>query len=439
MHPNAIDSIARRLVALARRAARQIPTLAAGKPSATGADPQYVLMFMDDDAEAERDLLAELLGKHHWGRKFSETYLRGRLRDAFHQVVTAGDPAPAAEAVRRLAAEFDGLTEGRTVLVPLAGLAMEMDELAIGNVLLRNVTGAAAARLTGRLRAISMRRVGPSAAEKEAEFDWVDRQFLSRVAGHVCAEVRVVAEPIRAEEVAVEEARRAIDLLRLSALFLDRGGDRKVIGVQGEACEDPRVTVSVAADGSRFDYRGSVVTQPFSLTDQVVGRMRGLGLFALADVMGNAGRTEFEDVLLRAVHWLASAQAQAEPENALLNLVTCLETFLKPAKADPITATIAEGVAILTAAGLDARKRRKARVKAFYGMRSRLTHEGDGAVLQADLAELTGIALDLVVTMIRRRDEFRTQEDLRNWVEDQKLAGSSTTAGGGPTAAWASG
>src|SRR5262249_8827943 len=118
-----------------------------------------------------------------------------------------------------------------------------------------------------------------------------------------------------------------------------------------------------------------------------------------------------------------SAQTQFENENALLNLVTCLETFLKPAKDDPITATIAEGVAILTATGLEERKGRKHRAKAFYGMRSRLTHEGHGEILSSDMTELTGIACDLTVQMICRKDEFPTQEHLRNWIDDQKLTG----------------
>ena len=67
----------------------------------------------------------------------------------------------------------------------------------------------------------------------------------------------------------------------------------------------------------------------------------------------------------------------------------------------------------------------------FYGMRSRLTHEGHGEILSSDLEELTGIARDLTVQMIRRKDEFPTQAALRNWIDDQKLTGpgAAHTAG----------
>jgi hypothetical protein len=259
--------------------------------------------------------------------------------------------------------------------------------------------------------------------QKHAFFKQADEHYIAKIKGRVCAEVKVVAEPERAEEIALAETRRVIDLLRFSLLLLDREKDKKVIGLQGEACEDTRATISIKSDETGVNYMGSVVFHPFPLTRQTVEAMREIGVFVLSDLLRKKELTEFEEVILRAVHWLASAQAQFENENALLNLVTCLETFLKPAKDDPITATIAEGVAILTATGLEERKRRKNRVKAFYGMRSRLTHEGHWEILSSGLAELTGIARDLTVQMIRRKDEFPTQEALRNWIDDQKLCG----------------
>jgi hypothetical protein len=51
-------------------------------------------------------------------------------------------------------AEYEGFAEEHTVLVPLAGLQMEMEELALGNVLLKNVKGEFATQLTERCRTI---------------------------------------------------------------------------------------------------------------------------------------------------------------------------------------------------------------------------------------------------------------------------------------------
>jgi hypothetical protein len=41
--------------------------------------------------------------------------------------------------------------------------------------------------------------------------------------------------------------------------------------------------------------------------------------------------------------------------------------------------------------------------------------------IEEDLQELTGIARDRVMQMIRRREEFQTREALRSWIDDEKL------------------
>ena len=310
-----------------------------------------------------------------------------------------------------------------------------MNELQIGNVRLVNMKDENATRFAERCRSIVMRNKVYNDEQKQAIFADYERHWIPKVLNRACAEVKISAEPERAVERAIEETRRVVDLLRFSILFLDSERDRgngsqnewrKVIGIQGDACADKRTVVSINDEGGMY-YSNSMVNHWFDLHELVVEEMRQLGVFVLSDLMKKAELSEFEEVILRAVHWLASAQAQEQKENALLNLITCLETFLKPSDKDPITATIAEGVAILTADTLEARKRRKKRIKEFYQKRSTLTHEGDGEILLSELDELTAIARDLTINMIRRRDEFAKQQELRDWIDDQKLSGSAST------------
>jgi hypothetical protein len=187
--------------------------------------------------------------------------------------------------------------------------------------------------------------------------------------------------------------------------------------------DDHRVSVAIRTDNQGVNHGAEMQNHPLVLDDQAIDRMRAIGVFDLSDLIVKPARTEFEDVILRAVHWLASAQAQAENENALLNLVTCLETFFKAEAGMPIMATIAEGVALLTATGTEDRKLRKGRVAYFYGKRSKLTHEGDGKITTADLEDLTQICRDLTLLLIKYRDKFAGHKQFRNWLEDQKLGG----------------
>jgi hypothetical protein len=112
-----------------------------------------------------------------------------------------------------------------------------------------------------------------------------------------------------------DKDKKVVDLLRFSILLLDRDKDKKVVGLLGEACEDTRATISIKSDDSGVNYMGSVVFHSFSLTRQTVEAMQQIGVFVLSDLLRKERLTEFEEVIFRAVHWLASAQAQFENVN----------------------------------------------------------------------------------------------------------------------------
>jgi len=257
---------------------------------------------------------------------------------------------------------------------------------------------------------------------KAAYFKGKDDRYLSKLRGNVCSEIVVKAEPSRAMEIALEETRKALDLLRYGILFLFTKERPRAVGVLGEVTEQSRVAIAIRTDNKEANITEERTNFPLELTDETLKRMKDIGIFDLSDVITKKDKTEFEEIILRAVHWLASAQAQNENENTLLNLVTCLETFFKAEAGTPITATISEGVALLTATEVEARKERKRRVADFYGKRSKLTHEGEGLITNADLLELTMIARDLTLWMIRNRSKFRDHESFKGWLEDQKMS-----------------
>ena len=118
---------------------------------------------------------------------------------------------------------------------------------------------------------------------------------------------------------------------------------------------------------------------------------------------------------------LFRSQTQQEIENQLLNLIICIEAFLTPKEATPIGTAIAEGVAIILATGLDRKIRLKKRIKEIYGMRSAISHGGRKAILQSDLEELRSVAGDFIMTMISRKEEFKSRQDLLVWIETQKF------------------
>ena len=131
----------------------------------------------------------------------------------------------------------------------------------------------------------------------------------------------------------------------------------------------------------------------------------------------------FEQTLLRGLHWFSSAETQEEPENRLLNLITCIETCLTPRDGNPITTAIAEGAAIIIAHDLAGRRHLKKRIQELYRRRSAISHGGQTALLDSEWTELRHIAGALLVTLIKRKEEFASQRDLLEWIETKKLGG----------------
>ena len=150
--------------------------------------------------------------------------------------------------------------------------------------------------------------------------------------------------------------------------------------------------------------------------------MKQIGVFDVATLLSQETLTEYQETLLRGIHWFANSQTQDESENILLGLITCIETFLTPRDGGPVTTAIAESIAIIGGKDLASRKRLKKKVKGLYCLRSRISHGGKKAILDADLAALRQITAGLTMTMIQKRNDFETITAFLEWIEDQKLS-----------------
>jgi hypothetical protein len=207
-------------------------------------------------------------------------------------------------------------------------------------------------------------------------------------------------------------------------------GYNVAIGLQGEVFQVSRWIPILSTDGKSFNTHASLVgpLMPFDINVLHVEHMIKIGVFKVSKVMAKLDRElgDYERVLLRAVHWLANAQIQNENENKVLNLITCLETFLTPRDGNPIGTFIAEAVAILLADDLESRKRLKKRVQELYRLRSAVSHGGKKAILDIDLIELQNITGALTISLIHRMEDFTTHKALFDWIESKKLGGEQS-------------
>lgn len=382
--------------------------------------------FIDEYADLFDEVLRTLLLTDQWGDKFSEAYIEKALRRLLARILGDEDYSQAEAYFDALIAELDNYAVEWTAYVPLFGIDMWMDALSLGNITLGQVTAADSDKLVRMVEAATAATKN-SSEEREAFIDSERHSIDRHLRGKVCAVYKVVAEPQRAQERAETETRRVLDLLQYGVAALYPKSLRVVVGLQGEVASGIRYAGIFSGNpGGYFGPHSRVgALARLELTPENVEHLAKIGVFAMANVLKKPDNrlTDFERTLLRGLHWFANAQTQVEPENELLNLMTCLETYLTPRDGNPIRTAVAEGTAIIIGTGLENRKRLKRRIQSLYSTRSGVSHGGKKEVLDKDVIELGRIAGYLTMTLIRRKDEFPLQQALLDWIEDRKLGG----------------
>lgn len=209
------------------------------------------------------------------------------------------------------------------------------------------------------------------------------------------------------------------------------------IGLEGEIARGRRMTLAVESDGTDFKARASnnAKYQPFEITQEHIDILQDVGIFEMAQLLSQRDRklTDVESLLKHCITWFSLSQMQKDKSSEFLNLVIILEVLLTPsAKGDPISTTIADGVAILLADPEAERREIRKTTKEIYNVRSDIVH-GDllysGADFDAHLNHLRNIVIKLIMTVwelkVRNKLKKETKDDLAELINSIKLQGPS--------------
>ncbi len=252
-------------------------------------------------------------------------------------------------------------------------------------------------------------------------------QLLSQgLMASTVAEFKVIAEPKRAKERALEETRRVIDVFRYSIPALYSEDKKVAVGIAGEEISALRLLPILSSDGLKFSVESDRIGMlfPFTINHEMSQHFDRLGVQKLFDLLGKkySSLTSFDKCLLNSIHWFASFTSQLEPENQVLNLLMSLESLLTPKENNPIGTAIAEGVAWLIGDDTRTRKQIKKRVQELYRIRSGVAHGGKKTVQKSAIEDLTSICGNVLANLIPRHSEFANQKTLLGWIEEQKLS-----------------
>lgn len=381
--------------------------------------------LIDEIVDEYDELVKSLLREENWGDKFSEKYIKKELQTIIAKIIKSNEKQKdAKDLLEKFIRSLVDYNQEWIALIPISGLLMKLDSIKLGKVTFYSISKEKIKNLHTKIESIIMST--RNTAEEKKQIIQFSIECLSSIQNCICAEFRVIAEPDRALERAEEETRRVLDIIRYSIPSLYHDDQKVKVSLMGEIFNTVKCSPMISSDGKSFTLNNQMVGPliPFELSDESIKQMERVGAIKLSDILAKSEKQigEFERTLLHSVHWYSSSLTQCEIENQFLNLITCLETLLTPRDGNPIRTAIAEGVTILIETGVENRKVLKKKVQDLYSLRSAVSHGGRKEILESDVKELNKIVRMLIMIMIERKDEFKSQNELLSWIEVQKLS-----------------
>jgi hypothetical protein len=393
-------------------------------PAASHRDyPPYlqdgITFYLPEGAKLPPDeCLSALLKRSNYRAKFSTKFLSGKLSSIF--ACCLSDPHFQLEHnIQLLLSELDCFSQEQRVFIRVEGIVLCGLCVVIGRV--RLCPGDE--HLLEEMAVAAERVIDLTLASEEGKLtlkkEYRDR-LKDRMKGACIAMSLHNAEPIRAIELAKEEVRRSLDLLRLGVKATHGLQDDIRIGIAGD---HPSVVVeALAVSDSSVNTEMKRVGIPLRVDASFLNALEQLGIFRVSEALARFRCTNLEEAIIRSMHWFSVATCQDDKSNTFLLLVVSLEALFKQAQGASIASTVAEGSAFLLGESKDQRLEISKLVRKFYGMRSSVAHSGRSSFSEIDLDRLMLIVLGVMLEVVSRTDKLRTQDDLDNEIQLMKFS-----------------
>ncbi len=382
-------------------------------------------IFLIGAAAKEYEAICGMLkSEKGWRDKFSDDYLEKTSRQIVCNVCKDGNTDKAHQYLDTIIAELNSYAEEHTVYLSIDGIVMKVDELMLGNLKLRNMSGRLLADFSQQVEAGTTQR---SADREEKEngdlLKFWHEDVLPILRNKTLAIYTVQAEPTKAQQRAEEAWYQVVRILRYFIFLAYQKRWHIGIGLRGDISYGVGQAVIISSSYEGL-YAHDTLKGPrsFIIDQEIMDAMERTGVFTLAEMLEPENTTAFSETLLTGVRWVANALIQDEPANEFLSLVSCLETFLTRDKTDigSIKNAVAGGVGWVLGRDQDDRIRLHREMKPIYDQRSTVSHGGDQKEIVKLLPKLRDITGAFILAMVERRDEFKGsgKKGLHDWIDE---------------------
>ncbi|MDB5072085.1 MAG: hypothetical protein JWM87_3196 [Candidatus Eremiobacteraeota bacterium] len=379
-----------------------------------------VLFFRRPETVAAREGLRKRFRRAEWTAAWSEQRIAEVEAMVIAEALDNASEANLATAMERAAATLDSEPPKWIVVIPIARLLVGDFVLTFRGIDVKAVSAERYAEISHRLHDIIS--TTPHTDDEKVQITKEADEIIGLLRNGAAAFVTVAGDPPLAKSRALQLLQPIIDLVQLSAAVNHPYGSVS-IGVGGDIATRQPPLLMMNADGShiRNEDLGNF-TPPYEMEPQHIEQMKTWGFGALIDALGAAdrNRTDFELLLLNAMHWIAEAERQVSLENKVTSYVTAIDMFFA-AKDAPLTRDISEGTAFVLGKTLEQRKAIVRDMTRFYAIRSGVAHSGK-PVDEAEAAGLKVLTINFLAKMSSMADKFASKDDVRTWLAEQRLS-----------------
>lgn len=385
------------------------------------------------DGYVEFNTLCDMFqAEKDWKDKFSREYIEEVVvTPLLSSALLNSDTGNLQHELEAIISKCDNYAEKHTAYLPIDGISMHIDQLVLGKITLRNMTGEHFKTFEKNVISEILRRQTlqeKSEVELKVWNDFIKDHFIK---DKIVATYTTVAEPFKTQELAELECDHIIDILRYFAYIKTKSIS---FGLPWKL-ELRWSKVAVASSTYEFsfntgewhgepEYNDPKTGMLFEVTDQTLLEMKQEGIYDLITMQPSKKKKLFIDTLLFSIHWFINALMQDDPANEFLSLAICLETFLTPVDTTKgISNAIAIGVAWVLGNNFAERQALYDKMKKFYKKRSSITHSGNRDISTHELLDFRETVKAFLQALIQRRDEFNAggDKDLQKWIDNKAL------------------
>lgn len=313
--------------------------------------------------------------------------------------------------------QCDTLIKPREIWIPIEFLSIEK-EFNIGKILFLPIKQ----HTVDSIKKSTLSRF--SNASNASALESFFEKKIRHIQGYTAAVFSIESELERAYELAVEEVKKSLSILRLFSPVMYEPRLSVSSGIWGSLHTDYANIISLDQGAMSNFKTHQLDSMPFpeKLDSALIDYHFQRGLSVLHELLIAEKLNQFQEKLLNCLLLFSRSLTAKDPSDKLIYILTSLESFFLRSSSEPIQQNLGERIAFLIRESPKDRKDVTTSTRKIYDLRSKFIHHGIPVEDYDVLTKFMRFATDTVFTLINCVHRFATVETLLDELETRKFS-----------------